>query len=92
MRAATRHIDLGIAISGATLAPGKIRTREEIAAYAGCTKQNIEQLEHRALRKLRHEIFYGRLRGLLEMDDLPAIIGGLPGGFHEHKTHTPRLQ
>jgi len=51
-------VDLGLAISGALLKPGKTRTHEEIAAFAGCSKQNIEQLEKRALRKLRHRVLF----------------------------------
>jgi|TARA_R110002153_G_scaffold252908_1_gene410833 hypothetical protein len=46
-------IRLGIAVSGATLEPGRTRTLEEIAAYAGCTHQRIAMIEKEALRKLR---------------------------------------
>lgn len=53
-------VDLGLAISGALLAPGKTRTCVEIAAFAGCSKQNIEQLEKKALKKIRHRLFYQR--------------------------------
>jgi hypothetical protein len=68
-------VDLGLAISGATLAPGKTRTCVEIAAFAGCSKQNIEQLEKRALKKLRHHIFYKHptLR-----DSLSAMLSNSP--------------
>lgn len=59
-------VDLGIAISGALLPPGACRTHEEIAAFAGCSKQNIQQLEARALRKLRHcVLFTPELRTIL---------------------------
>ena len=46
-------IDLGLAISAATLEPGEHRTNEEIAAYCGCTRQNVDRIYQRAMRKLR---------------------------------------
>ena len=46
------RIDLGIAICHALTQPGKIRTLEEIAAYADCSKQAISAIEHKALNKL----------------------------------------
>jgi len=59
-------VDLGLAISGALLPPGQRRTCVEIAAFAGCSKQNIEQLENRALKKLRSRILFSpELRELL---------------------------
>lgn len=45
------NIDLGLAISGATLGYRKCRTQSEIAEFCGCTKQNIEQIERAALAK-----------------------------------------
>jgi len=63
------NVDLGIAISGALLKPGQTRTQTEIAAFAGCSKQNIEKLEKRALRKLRHLILF--------RPDLKAILSEL---------------
>lgn len=48
-----QRINLGIAISGATLEPGKVRTLPEIAAYAGISKQAVAVIERRALRKVR---------------------------------------
>ena len=50
-------LDLGLAISGATLPPGCRRTNEEIAAYCGCSRQNISVIEHRALKKLRLALY-----------------------------------
>jgi hypothetical protein len=46
-------IDLGLAISGATLPPGQTREAAEIARYCGCSKQNIHVIEKRALAKVR---------------------------------------
>ena len=51
------QIDLGLAISGATLAPGQHRTCPEIAAYCNCSKQMIHYIEKQALRKIRRAIF-----------------------------------
>jgi DNA-directed RNA polymerase sigma subunit (sigma70/sigma32) len=48
------NIDLGLAVSGALLEPGKTRTQEELAAFAGCTHGYIRQIELKALKKLRH--------------------------------------
>ena len=50
---ADANIDLGLAISAATLQPGEQRSTYELAAYCGCTHQNITRIEQRALRKLR---------------------------------------
>jgi hypothetical protein len=47
-------IDLGLAISGATLHYGETRTEEEIAAYCGCSRQMINRLYQRGLKKLRN--------------------------------------
>jgi len=65
-------VDLGLAISGALLKPGQCRTTTEMAAFAGCSKQNIEQLEKRALRKLRHRLMFGLHQGKAALHDLPG--------------------
>lgn len=52
-RKVREEVDLGIAIAHALTKPGQIRTSREIAAYANCLPQNIEQIEAKALRKLR---------------------------------------
>jgi hypothetical protein len=46
-------IDLGLAVSGATLPPGQIRDTSEIASYCGCSRQMIHVIEKRALTKIR---------------------------------------
>lgn len=48
-----RQIDLGLAISGATLPPGQTRQLPEIATFCGCSKQMISTIEQSALRKIR---------------------------------------
>jgi hypothetical protein len=49
-------IDLGLAVSGATLEPGETRSHEDLAAFCGCSKTNIQHIEQRALRKLRNKL------------------------------------
>jgi hypothetical protein len=48
-----RRINLGLAISGCTMQPGDTRTIEEIAAFCGCSKQNISIMERRAVAKFK---------------------------------------
>ena len=47
------EIDLGLAISGATLPPGQRRDSQEMANYCNCSKQLIHQIEKKAIRKVR---------------------------------------
>lgn len=58
-----QRVDLGLAISGATLRPGQTRSLLEIAAYCDCSIENISYIERNALRKLRHP---ARIRQLAE--------------------------
>jgi len=51
------RIDLGLAISGATLLPGQQRSLVELAAYCDCSKQMIHIIEKQALRKIRKAYF-----------------------------------
>lgn len=63
------RVNLGLAISAATMRPGQERTLPEIAAYCDCSKQLISQLEKRAIRKVRLAL---RLRyGIISTDRLP---------------------
>lgn len=52
-KTAPRDIDLGLAVSGALLKPGQTRTLPEIAAFTGTSKQQVQQLEARAMANLR---------------------------------------
>jgi len=52
----TQRIDLGLAISGATMMPGQVRSHEEIAAFCDCSRERIFQIEKQAMRKLRHRL------------------------------------
>lgn len=47
------NIDLGLAVSALSLKPGETRTQREIAAFCDCSYQRIQQIEWRALRKIR---------------------------------------
>jgi hypothetical protein len=49
-------IDLGLAISGATLEPGETRSCEDLAAFCGCSRAAIEHILNRGLRKLRNKL------------------------------------
>jgi len=60
------QVALGLAIAYATCPPGIARSGAEIAAYCGCTQQNIDLIEKRALDKVRKGL---QLRGIT-VDDL----------------------
>lgn len=49
-------IDLGLAVSALTLIPGVPRSAEAISAYCPCSKQAIEQIEYKALIKVRRTL------------------------------------
>jgi DNA-directed RNA polymerase sigma subunit (sigma70/sigma32) len=49
-----RHrVDLGLALLRLLIKPGEKLTTYDIAAWAGCERQNIEQIERKALRAVR---------------------------------------
>ena len=62
-------IDLGLAILSATLQPGQIRTREEIAAYCDCDPESIRAIEKGALEKLASHPATAELREYLAILD-----------------------
>jgi SpoU rRNA methylase family enzyme len=85
------QVDLGLAISGATLPPGKTRTITEIAAFCGCSKQNIEQLENKALKKLRHKVlFRPDLRDALAEFLSPGVCH-VCARDHQRRTNPPEI-
>jgi len=53
--ARTANIELGLAILASTSEPP--HTSRTIAAYCGCSRQRIQQIEHKALRKLRAALY-----------------------------------
>lgn len=48
-------IDAGIMMLYLVTPPGIIRTQQEIAEASGCTLQNIQAIEKKAIQKLRAE-------------------------------------
>lgn len=57
------HIDLGLAIlctKEYSLPIGVGRTVDEIAAFCGCSRQRIDQIYQRALRRLRNKVRFNR--------------------------------
>jgi DNA-directed RNA polymerase sigma subunit (sigma70/sigma32) len=53
------NIDLGLAILASTSEPP--HTARTIAAYCGCSRQCIQQIEEKALRKLRAALYRNRM-------------------------------
>jgi hypothetical protein len=53
------NIDLGLAILASTSEPP--HTSRTIAAYCGCSRQRIQQIEQKALRKLRAAFYRDRI-------------------------------
>jgi DNA-directed RNA polymerase sigma subunit (sigma70/sigma32) len=53
------NIDLGLAILASTSEPP--HTCKTIAAYCGCSRQRIQQIEQKALRKLRATLYRDRI-------------------------------
>ena len=53
------NIDLGLAILASTSEPP--HTSRTIAAYCGCSRQRIQQIEQKALRKLRAALYRNRI-------------------------------
>jgi hypothetical protein len=47
-----KRIDLGLAIISMITPPGRIWSYAEMAAFCGCSKTAIQQIERKALRKL----------------------------------------
>lgn len=48
--------DAGLVILSALTERGETRTLEDIAFVCGCTKQNIQNIEKNALRKIKAEL------------------------------------
>lgn len=60
-------IDLGLAVSGATLPPGQIRDTAELARYCGCSRQMIHIIEKRAIAKVQDALAH---RGVRRFQDI----------------------
>lgn len=57
------EIDLGLALLSVVRHPGECLTQQDVAAWCGCSRQRIEQIEKQALRKIRRRL------GLATKDD-----------------------
>lgn len=57
-----QQIELGLAVSAISLPPGQTRTLHELAAYCGCSKQTIKQIQTNAITKIRQAL---RRRGII---------------------------
>lgn len=55
-----KDIDLGLAILGIANPDRELLSYEEIAAWCGCHRSRIEQIEKGALRKLRWKLHGNR--------------------------------
>jgi len=54
----TKRVDLGLTLLSFYAVPGISYTREEIAAWCGCTTMAIYQIELRALKKMRTALMF----------------------------------
>ena len=52
----TERVNLGLAISGATLEPGERRTHREIAAFCNTSHQAIHNIEVAARKKIKKRL------------------------------------
>jgi hypothetical protein len=60
-------IELGLAISGATLPEGQIRDITEISYFCDCSKQLVHTIEKRAIDKVRKTL---AKQGILSSADI----------------------
>jgi DNA-directed RNA polymerase sigma subunit (sigma70/sigma32) len=58
-------IDLGLAVLAATSCPP--HTCDEIAAYCGVSCQAIQQIEQKALRKVRAHFYRQKIKKLIDL-------------------------
>jgi hypothetical protein len=73
-RAGGAQIDLGLALLSIVRKPGECLSSEDIAAWCGCARTSIQDIEQRALRKVRQRLvgcgggreLAGELQGLLD--------------------------
>lgn len=56
------RVDLGLALLMVVRKPHRRLTTTDIAAWCGCTNTAIDNIQHRALKKLRNHLLFGRGR------------------------------
>ena len=61
----SKQIDLGLAISGATLPPGQCRGYKAMAAYCDCSHQAIKVISDGAILKIRQAL---RKQGIISTE------------------------
>ncbi len=76
MRARTARIDLGLALLSLAALPGTPLDQADIAAWCGCSRSNIWEIEQRALRKLRNRLRF--------MND-PRLVDAMSGLFERRE-------
>ena len=69
-------IDLGLALLGCLRRPGEVLTRDDIAAWCGCSGTFIWQIEQRALAKLKRKLLES-VRGTDLAEEVEALFGGV---------------
>lgn len=62
------HVDLGLALLGTLNVQHNPLTQVDIAAWCGCSRQCIEQIEKKALRKIRNRMRFGSNEGQLRYE------------------------
>lgn len=50
------RVDLGLALLHRRLKPGETASQETIAAWAGCSKANIYQIERKAKKEVKRKL------------------------------------
>lgn len=68
-RRLTRRINLGLSLLHLCAEPGVPLTRDDIAAWCGCSDGAILWIEQRAIRKLRRALYLRADRQLRELID-----------------------
>ena len=58
LRERIARTDLGLALLSLVAQPGVPLTQQDIAAWCGCTRSNIYNIEQSALKKLRNALFF----------------------------------
>ena len=71
-----QHIDLGLALLTCLRRPGEPLTRDDIAAWCGCSGSYIWSIEQRALAKLKRKLLES-VRGTDLAEEVEALFGGV---------------
>ena len=69
----TAEIELGLAVSGATLPKGETRSLTDMATYCGCSRQAIHSIYASGLRKLRRALAEEDIHSLRHIIDKEGL-------------------